>query len=148
VKGSASSRSAPSAPAYMSNWSAIAGSARTTRRADRSAGVKARTVVSSISMSGTLATRPAAVKARMRHALTPARGAPTLPRMPATAFALEQLLGLVDRFAGRRLLVLGDLMLDHYLWGRCERISPEAPVPVVEVQRESSSLGGAGNVAA
>ena len=68
--------------------------------------------------------------------------------MPATAFALEQLLGLVDRFAGRRLLVLGDLMLDHYLWGHCERISPEAPVPVVEVQRETSSLGGAGNVAA
>jgi D-beta-D-heptose 7-phosphate kinase/D-beta-D-heptose 1-phosphate adenosyltransferase len=45
-------------------------------------------------------------------------------------------------------MVLGDLMIDHYLWGRAERISPEAPVPVVEVQRESSSLGGAGNVAA
>ena len=45
-------------------------------------------------------------------------------------------------------MVLGDLMLDHYLWGRVERISPEAPVPVVEIQRESSSLGGAGNVAA
>src|SRR5262249_31647660 len=66
-------------------------------------------------------------------------------RMSATAFALDHLHALVDRFAGRRLLVLGDLMLDHYLWGRCERISPEAPVPVVEVQRESSSLGGAGN---
>src|SRR6266851_4930596 len=52
-----------------------------------------------------------------------------------------------ERRAGRRLLVLGDLMLDHYLWGRCERISPEAPVPVVEVQKESTSLGGAGNVA-
>jgi D-beta-D-heptose 7-phosphate kinase/D-beta-D-heptose 1-phosphate adenosyltransferase len=68
--------------------------------------------------------------------------------MPATAFALDHLQSLVDRFAGRRLLVLGDLMLDHYLWGHCERISPEAPVPVVEVQKESSSLGGAGNVAA
>ena len=68
--------------------------------------------------------------------------------MSATAFALDTLQALVDRFAGRRLLVLGDLMLDHYLWGRCERISPEAPVPVVEVQKESSSLGGAGNVAA
>jgi D-beta-D-heptose 7-phosphate kinase/D-beta-D-heptose 1-phosphate adenosyltransferase len=68
--------------------------------------------------------------------------------MAATAFALDHLHALVDRFAGRRLLVLGDLMLDHYLWGRCERISPEAPVPVVEVQKESSSLGGAGNVAA
>jgi len=41
--------------------------------------------------------------------------------MSATAFALEQLHGLVDRFAGRRLLVLGDLMLDHYLWGRWNR---------------------------
>jgi D-beta-D-heptose 7-phosphate kinase/D-beta-D-heptose 1-phosphate adenosyltransferase len=68
--------------------------------------------------------------------------------MSATAFVLDALQALVDRFAGRRLLVLGDLMLDHYLWGRCERISPEAPVPVVDVQRETSSLGGAGNVAA
>jgi len=68
--------------------------------------------------------------------------------MSATAFALDHLQALVDRFAGRRLLVLGDLMLDHYLWGRCERISPEAPVPVVDVQKETSSLGGAGNVAA
>ena len=68
--------------------------------------------------------------------------------MSATAFALDRLDALVARFAGRRLLVLGDLMLDHYLWGRVERISPEAPVPVVEVSRETSSLGGAGNVAA
>ena len=68
--------------------------------------------------------------------------------MSATSFALDSLSGIVDRFAGRRLLVLGDVMLDHYLWGRCERISPEAPVPVVDVQRESTSLGGAGNVAA
>ena len=68
--------------------------------------------------------------------------------MPATAFALEALQTIVGRFQGRRLLVLGDLMLDHYLWGNCERISPEAPVPVVEVQKETSSLGGAGNVAA
>jgi D-beta-D-heptose 7-phosphate kinase/D-beta-D-heptose 1-phosphate adenosyltransferase len=68
--------------------------------------------------------------------------------MSATSFALDSLQGIVDRFAGRRLLVLGDVMLDHYLWGRCERISPEAPVPVVDVQRESTSLGGAGNVAA
>ncbi len=44
------------------------------------------------------------------------------------------------------ILVIGDLMIDHYLWGKCERISPEAPVQVVEVQKESSTLGGAGNV--
>jgi len=45
-----------------------------------------------------------------------------------------------------KLLVIGDLMIDHYLWGSCERISPEAPVQVVNVGRESSVLGGAGNV--
>jgi rfaE bifunctional protein kinase chain/domain len=44
-------------------------------------------------------------------------------------------------------LVVGDLMLDRYVWGRVERISPEAPVPVVEVERESSLAGGAANVA-
>ena len=44
------------------------------------------------------------------------------------------------------ILVIGDLMLDHYLWGKCERISPEAPVQVIDVQRESTVLGGAGNV--
>src|SRR6266850_2472421 len=56
--------------------------------------------------------------------------------------------GIVQRFAGRRVAVLGDCMLDRYLWGRVDRISPEAPVPVVEVERESLALGGAGNVAA
>jgi D-beta-D-heptose 7-phosphate kinase/D-beta-D-heptose 1-phosphate adenosyltransferase len=43
-------------------------------------------------------------------------------------------------------LVVGDLMIDHYLWGKTDRISPEAPVPVIDVQRESEVLGGAGNV--
>ena len=45
-----------------------------------------------------------------------------------------------------KILVVGDLMIDHYLWGSCERISPEAPVQVVSVTKESSVLGGAGNV--
>lgn len=45
-----------------------------------------------------------------------------------------------------KVLVVGDLMLDVYLWGKTERISPEAPVPVVEVHKESVVLGGAGNV--
>jgi len=45
-----------------------------------------------------------------------------------------------------KLLVIGDLMIDHYLWGTCERISPEAPVQVVNVKSESTVLGGAGNV--
>ena len=44
------------------------------------------------------------------------------------------------------ILVVGDLMLDHYLWGSCERISPEAPVQVVDISRETTVLGGAGNV--
>jgi D-beta-D-heptose 7-phosphate kinase / D-beta-D-heptose 1-phosphate adenosyltransferase len=45
-----------------------------------------------------------------------------------------------------KILVIGDLMVDHYLWGECERISPEAPVQVVKVDNESTLLGGAGNV--
>ncbi|MDY0222405.1 MAG: D-glycero-beta-D-manno-heptose-7-phosphate kinase [Desulfobacterium sp.] len=45
-----------------------------------------------------------------------------------------------------RALVLGDLMIDEYLWGEVDRISPEAPVPIVSVKRETSTLGGAGNV--
>jgi D-beta-D-heptose 7-phosphate kinase/D-beta-D-heptose 1-phosphate adenosyltransferase len=45
-----------------------------------------------------------------------------------------------------RIAVVGDLMIDHYIWGSCERISPEAPVQVVNVSRENSVLGGAGNV--
>lgn len=44
------------------------------------------------------------------------------------------------------ILVIGDLMIDHYLWGKCERISPEAPVQVVDIQKETTVLGGAGNV--
>jgi D-beta-D-heptose 7-phosphate kinase/D-beta-D-heptose 1-phosphate adenosyltransferase len=45
-----------------------------------------------------------------------------------------------------KILVIGDLMIDHYLWGSCERISPEAPVQVVNIESESTMLGGAGNV--
>ncbi|QOP40806.1 D-glycero-beta-D-manno-heptose-7-phosphate kinase [Sulfurimonas marina] len=44
------------------------------------------------------------------------------------------------------ILVVGDLMIDHYLWGSCERISPEAPVQVVDIAKETAVLGGAGNV--
>ncbi len=53
---------------------------------------------------------------------------------------------VVDEFRDRKVLILGDLMLDHYIWGRVKRISPEAPVPIVEVNSESVRLGGAGNV--
>lgn len=61
---------------------------------------------------------------------------------------LERATDIVARFEGRRLVVAGDLMLDRFIWGSVRRISPEAPVPVVEVERESQHLGGAGNVVA
>jgi len=53
---------------------------------------------------------------------------------------------ILESIRGRRVIVMGDIMLDHYLWGKTERISPEAPVPVVEVKREEYRLGGAANV--
>ena len=52
----------------------------------------------------------------------------------------------LDRLKGCRVLVLGDLMLDRYLWGDVERISPEAPVPIFHVRKQSEIPGGAGNV--
>jgi len=54
---------------------------------------------------------------------------------------------LIDRFTGKKILVLGDVMLDEYIWGKVSRISPEAPIPVVHVQRENALPGGAANVA-
>jgi len=59
---------------------------------------------------------------------------------------IKRLTGYIDRFAAARILVVGDIVLDHYLWGKVSRISPEAPVPVVNVTRESMLLGGAANV--
>src|SRR5215467_5147840 len=53
----------------------------------------------------------------------------------------------IGRFAGQSVLVIGDLMLDEFIWGKVGRISPEAPVPVVNVTRESYFPGGAANVA-
>ena len=52
----------------------------------------------------------------------------------------------VFKEAKPNILVIGDLMIDHYLWGSCERISPEAPVQVVDIAKETTVLGGAGNV--
>ncbi|HKW13767.1 MAG TPA: D-glycero-beta-D-manno-heptose-7-phosphate kinase [Candidatus Krumholzibacteria bacterium] len=68
------------------------------------------------------------------------RARPTLP----VATVRER----VGRFASAKIAVLGDIMLDRYFWGDVERISPEAPVPVVHVSRRSRRLGGAANVAA
>src|SRR5947209_3370426 len=55
---------------------------------------------------------------------------------------------LIPRLRGKRVGVLGDLMLDRYLWGTASRLSPEAAVPVVDFVEQSECLGGAGNVAA
>ncbi|HZC34381.1 MAG TPA: PfkB family carbohydrate kinase, partial [Chthoniobacterales bacterium] len=60
---------------------------------------------------------------------------------------LTRLNQILDHFPSKRVLVVGDLMLDEFVWGRVSRISPEAPVPVVEVLRESYYPGGAANVA-
>ncbi len=54
---------------------------------------------------------------------------------------------LLDRFADRSILIVGDLMIDHFVIGRVDRISPEAPVPVVQFDHETWRLGGAANVA-
>lgn len=54
---------------------------------------------------------------------------------------------LLDKIATMHFLVVGDLMLDHYLWGDATRISPEAPVPVVKTERDTFTAGGAANVA-
>lgn len=59
---------------------------------------------------------------------------------------MPDLHALVPRFAGLRVLVIGDIILDHFVWGKVSRISPEAPVPVVNVQREEYLLGGSANV--
>ncbi len=64
------------------------------------------------------------------------------------ADAVPRLKRLIPRLRGKRIGVLGDLMLDRYLWGTASRLSPEAAVPVVNFVAQSECLGGAGNVAA
>lgn len=59
---------------------------------------------------------------------------------------VNTLRGAVASFADVRILVLGDVIVDHFIWGTVSRISPEAPVPVVNVNREESLLGGSANV--
>jgi D-beta-D-heptose 7-phosphate kinase/D-beta-D-heptose 1-phosphate adenosyltransferase len=59
-----------------------------------------------------------------------------------------ELRSILDAFAGRRVLVVGDVMLDEFLWGEVRRISPEAPVPVVELRQRTYMPGGAANTAA
>ncbi len=69
---------------------------------------------------------------------------PSAPR--AGAPCPETLRRHIERFPQARILIIGDLILDHYIWGKVSRISPEAPVPVVHVNSESLQLGGAANV--
>jgi rfaE bifunctional protein kinase chain/domain len=69
--------------------------------------------------------------------------------MPANqADSVPRLKRLIARLRGKQIGVLGDLMLDRYLWGTASRLSPEAAVPVVDFVEQSECLGGAGNVAA
>jgi rfaE bifunctional protein kinase chain/domain len=53
---------------------------------------------------------------------------------------------IIDRFSTAKVLVVGDIMVDHFIWGKVSRISPEAPVPVVEVSSDNLLLGGSANV--
>jgi D-beta-D-heptose 7-phosphate kinase/D-beta-D-heptose 1-phosphate adenosyltransferase len=58
----------------------------------------------------------------------------------------SDLIPYLERLASARVLCIGDVMLDHYIYGEVERVSPEAPIPVLRIERELKSLGGAGNV--
>ena len=60
---------------------------------------------------------------------------------------VENIDQLFNSFKEKNVLIIGDAMIDSYMWGRVERMSPEAPVPVVEVDRYEDRLGGAANVA-
>jgi D-glycero-beta-D-manno-heptose-7-phosphate kinase len=65
-----------------------------------------------------------------------------------TRLSKQRVEELAQQIGGRTVVVLGDVMLDEFIWGDVSRISPEAPVPVVEIRRESTHLGGAANVLA
>ncbi len=62
-------------------------------------------------------------------------------------FTKDNLTQLFESFNKLRILVVGDIMLDAYVWGKVDRISPEAPVPIVSIQKRTNRLGGAANVA-
>ncbi|ACK42001.1 MULTISPECIES: D-glycero-beta-D-manno-heptose-7-phosphate kinase [Dictyoglomus] len=59
----------------------------------------------------------------------------------------ERLIRIINSWKGKKIAVIGDIMIDEYIIGKIERISPEAPVPVLEIEEEKYVLGGAGNVA-
>jgi len=68
-------------------------------------------------------------------------------RMSGNTMNRTRLQGIVQAFGKAKILVVGDFILDQFIWGQVNRISPEAPVPVVQVKRESYMPGGALNVA-
>src|SRR6188508_3461085 len=79
----------------------------------------------------------------------PRRTLPFIPHAPAVTHAIGQARArsLIQEFSGRRVVVVGDVMLDHFLFGRVQRLSPEAPVPIVEYDHDDYRPGGAANVA-
>jgi bifunctional ADP-heptose synthase (sugar kinase/adenylyltransferase) len=60
-------------------------------------------------------------------------------------FTIERLDDLKNKFKGKKIAIIGDLMLDCYFWGDVKRISPEAPVPVLELDNDFYRFGGAAN---
>jgi len=76
------------------------------------------------------------------------RGAEGEPGRNLETGLIPELIQLVESFGGQRVLLIGDLILDRYVYGDAERISPEAPVPVLRKKQEEERVGGAGNVAA
>ncbi len=71
-----------------------------------------------------------------------------MPALPSFGLTRERIADLAARARGRRIAVVGDVMLDRYLLGDTDRLSPEAPVPVIHVRERRIALGGAANVAA
>ncbi|HQV33797.1 MAG TPA: PfkB family carbohydrate kinase, partial [Calditrichia bacterium] len=63
------------------------------------------------------------------------------------SFTKTRLQEIMHRGIGRNIMVVGDLMIDRYLWGSVSRISPEAPVPIINIADEETRFGGAANVA-
>src|SRR5688572_22165801 len=83
----------------------------------------------------------------LRPALTGTRGASSFPPRMPNHLSRERLVELLEAARGKRVVIVGDAMLDVYLQGDVDRISPEAPVPVVRVRERRDALGGAANVA-
>lgn len=76
---------------------------------------------------------------------TPTSCNPMIQEMPFSGDG-ERLVRCIEKFSEAEVLVLGDIIMDEYIWGDVSRISPEAPVPVVDVRQETKMLGGAANV--